>query len=98
MINHFSKLLKDLKKLININNPPIVLNNNNDENEMLSKTYAMGHSECHLISDTTSRQFKILILDKIKIKINVNADSYVGLYINSSFTLVKVINICLSKS
>lgn len=54
----------------------------------------MKHNEGPLISDTTSPQFKILILDKIKIKINVNADSFVGLHINSSFVLVKVINIC----
>lgn len=77
--------------------PPIV-NLNNPENETLLKLFKMEHNEGPLISDTTSPQFKILILDKIKIKINVNADSFVGLHINSSFVLVKVINICYSQS
>jgi len=75
-----------------INSPTVNLNN--QKNETLLKKYVKEHNEGPLISDTTSPQFKILILDKIKIKTHINADSYIGLYINSSFALVKVVNIC----
>lgn len=44
----------------------------------------------------SSPQYRVLVLDKLKIKIHSNADSYVGINVNGKFNIVKIVNICYS--
>jgi len=58
--------------------------------------FEMSHIEGPLIDGTDSPQFKVLILEKIKIKIHSDADSYVGININGALNIVKIVNVCYS--
>jgi len=55
------------------------------------------HSDGPLIDGTSSPQYKILLLDKIKIKTHSAPNSYVGLKIENIFIIIKVLNICYSQ-
>jgi len=92
------QVVKRFEERSSLINSSTTVNLNNQKNETLLKKYVKEYNEGPLISDTTFPHFKILILDKIKIKTHINADSYIGLYINSSFALVKVVNICYCQS
>jgi len=73
------QVVKRFEERCNILNPSIV--SQYDETKILQK-YDMAHNEGPLINGTSSAQFKILTLDKVKTKVHSNANSYVGLNIN----------------
>jgi len=91
------KVVKRYEERCNILNPPTI-SQCDDETKILQK-YDMAHNEGPLINGTSSPQFKVLTLvtlDKVKIKVHSNADSYVGLNIDSKLIIIKVVNICYS--
>lgn len=88
------QVVKRYEERCNILNPPTI--SQYDENKIMQK-YDMAHHEGPLINGTSSPQFKILTLDKVKIKVHSNSDSYVGLNVNSKLTIIKVVNICYSQ-
>lgn len=57
----------------------------------------MFHSDDPLIDGTSSPQYKILLLDKIKIKTHSAPNSYVCLKIENMFIIIKILNICYSQ-
>lgn len=70
------------------------LKNQNDS----PQNFQLLHNDGPLINGTSSPQYKILLLDKIKIKIHFASDSYVGLKMeNSVFKIIKIVNICYSQ-
>lgn len=88
------QVVKRYEERCNILNPPTI-SQCDDETKILQK-YDMAHNEGPLIIGTSSPQFKVLTLDKVKIKVHSNADSYVGLNIDSKLIIIKVVNICYS--
>jgi len=55
------------------------------------------HNKGPLIIHTSSPQYKIVVLDKIKINVDSDADSYVGVKLNGILSIVKVVNVCYSQ-
>lgn len=103
--------MSTLKKMVRKNDKPIqqVVKRCVERNASLSFTsnlsklnnifftYENIHLDGPLIDGTSSPQYKVLILEKMKIKINSDADSYVGLKVNGVLNIIKVVNICYSK-
>lgn len=67
--------------------------NENDFNQNVQ----LLHSDGRLTDGTSSRQYKILILDKIQMKTHFAPNSYVGLKRENIFIIIKVLNICYSR-
>lgn len=55
------------------------------------------HNKGPLITNTSSPQYKIVMLDKIKINVDSNADSYVGVKLNGTWSIIKIVNVCYSQ-
>jgi len=55
------------------------------------------HNKGPLITHTSSPQYKIVVLDKIKINVDSNADSFVGVKLNGIINIVRVVNVCYSQ-
>lgn len=55
------------------------------------------HNKGPLITHTSSPQYKIVVLDKIKINVDSNADSFVGVKLNGILSIVRVVNVCYSQ-
>ncbi|CAI6377752.1 unnamed protein product [Macrosiphum euphorbiae] len=104
----FENYMCGLKKMVRKNDKPLQqvvkrcqerslslkTNCENNVNNIPIKQFKVEHSEGPLTNETSSPQYKILILDQIKVKIHVNADSYVGLKTNGNLQIIKVVNIC----
>lgn len=107
----FENYMSILKKMVRKNDKPLqqVVKRCEERNASLSFTTSLSkpnnifityenvHFDGPLTDETSSPQYKVLILEKMKIKINSDADSYVGLKINGVLNIIKVVNICYSK-
>lgn len=69
----------------------LVKDNNTFE---IKPKFEKNHNEGPLISEVTSPQYKHLILENFMINITKDADSYVGVHKNDTFSIIKVVNIC----
>jgi len=98
--------MSQLKKMVHKQDKPLqqvvrryqedsiqIINNTNFNDQPI---FEMSHNEGPLIDETDLPQFKVLILEKIKIKIHSDADSYVGININGALHIIKIVNICYS--
>ncbi|CAI6361869.1 unnamed protein product [Macrosiphum euphorbiae] len=102
----FENYMSQLKKMVRKQDKPLqqvvrryqehsiqIVNNTNLNDQPI---FEMSHIEGPLIDGTDSPQFKVLILEKMKIKIHSDADSYVGININGALYIIKIVNICYS--
>lgn len=87
---------KPLQQVVNRFNERDIINiafdNSTKKNEPI---FSMMHKE--LMNDTNSPQYRVLVLNKLKIKIHSDADTYVGINVNGQLNIVKIVNICYSK-
>lgn len=63
-------------------------------NDNIRPKFEKLHTEGPLIRDMASPQYKILILEKIIIKILSDSDSYASVNTNGETNIIKIVNIC----
>lgn len=63
-------------------------------NDNIRPKFEKLHTEGPLIRDMASPQYKILILEKIIIKIHSDSDSYASVSTNGETNIIKIVNIC----
>jgi len=66
----------------------------NFNNENVKPKFEKLHTEGPLIREMASPQYKILVLENIKIKIHSDPDSFASVNINGETNIIKIVNIC----
>lgn len=95
--NMVRKQDKPLQQVMNrYNERYLKLNNNMTEANRIKPIFKMIHKEGPLLNVTSSPQYRVLVLDKLIIKIHSDADSFVGINVNGQLSIVKIVNICFN--
>lgn len=63
--------------------PPIIVQKKSEP------IFSMVHKEGPLMNDTSSPQYRVLVLDKLKFKFHSDADLYVGINVNGQLNIMK---------
>jgi len=88
---------KPLQQVINrYNERCLKLDKNMNEDNKIKPIFKMIHKEGPLLNVTSSPQYRVLVLDKLIIKIHSDADSFVGINVNGELSIVKIVNICFN--
>lgn len=96
--NMVRKQDKPLQQVINrYNERCLKLENNMNGDNNIKPIFKMINKEGPLLNITSSSQYRVLILDKLIIKIHSDADSFVGINVKGQLSIVKIVNICFNK-
>lgn len=96
MVRKHEKLLQQV--VMRYHEQSVIEINKFNDNRILNykPNFEKNHKKGPLITGTDSPQYKVLILEKFKIKIYSDSDSYVGIKINEALNIIKIVNICFS--